>query len=185
MRVLAVLLTLASSLALAQDRYQASYPISESTVASSLSERGIAIAPNQVTLPMPLTATTPLPHLEVRAIQKLSQGEFRLQLRCHQVGECMSFVALVHAPNLERSLAKVTPDVSKMNHATSANDEVHVRPGEQVVLVLKDRHMTIQLPAIARDGASAGGSVHVSIRDHNKIFNAVVVDSGVVEGALD
>lgn len=202
MKALLILLSIAGSVAFAQDSNRLRYPITETIVANCLRTSGISVTPSQITLPMNLTAATPEPQLDIAATQKIADGEVRLELRCHRLGDCVAFDALVHAQDVKAIPAEVKPErtpnplsndrnlangTGKSGVRAGAEDRTssYLRVGAQAVLVIEDGQMRIHLPVIAMSSGSIGGRIQVCTLDRKKTFQAVVVDEGVVKGIIE
>ena len=57
--------------------------------------------------------------------------------------------------------------------------------GARAVLLIVDGRMRIHLPVIAMDSGSKGTRIRVCTLDRKKIFDALVVDGGTVQGAIE
>jgi hypothetical protein len=202
MRMIALLLPIAASLACAENSGGVRYPITETVVANFLRANGISVTSSEVTLPMKLTATTSEPQLEIAATRRIHDGQLRLELRCRRVGECVAFDAILDVDDAKLIRGEMDSELpssksvseenlgSTTRLATLRNDSVshgtfHLRIGAQVVLVIEDAQMQIHLPVIAMDSGSIGSLVRVSTLDRKKVFRALVEDAGLVKGVIE
>lgn len=201
MRPLALVLPMAASLAFAQQRKGMDYPITEAAVASLLRANGADVASSQVHLPMQLTATTAEPHLEIIATRRVANHEVDLEIHCQTAGECLPFDALVDIGAESKFAAGVYAGVSSGRPAPqhSARDlperpglpddstasSESLRVGMHAVLVIVDGPMRIHLPVIAMDSGAKGTRIRVCTLDRKKIFDALVVDGGTVQGVIE
>jgi Chaperone for flagella basal body P-ring formation len=197
MRTLVLLLPVAASLASANASGTVRYPITGPMVANFLQANGVNVTSAQVRLPMELTAATPDPQLEIVGTQTGRDGELRLELRCQRAGECLAFSALVYvgdekaipvAKKPEHSSDKLA-SIRSLSGATGPavlrSNSPGLRVGSQVVLLIEDGQMQIHLPVVAMDSGSSGGRVRVCTLNRKKVFQAVVVDAGVVRGVIE
>ncbi|HEV2575606.1 MAG TPA: flagella basal body P-ring formation protein FlgA [Acidobacteriaceae bacterium] len=195
MKLLALTLPMAASLAFAQQHQAMHYPIIETTVANLLHADGTNVTSSQVHLPMQLAAATPDPHLEIVAARKVTEHELDLEVRCQAIRECLPFDALVDTNDantitaLDRSArqpsAHAVPEKVSSPVEPIATMSDHLAAGAQVVLVIADGRMRIHLPAIAVDSGAKGTQIRVCTLDRKKIFHAVVVDGGTVQGVVE
>ena len=186
----------------AQTAPGARYPITESTVVSFLQSNGIFIAPSQVHLPMPLSAKSSLPELEVTAAQQVNHHQLQIGFRCVQAGECLPFNATLEVMNSDNVSAELRAVIASHSNISELADNsiagsLHAqvpalqakrvasklaRAGTRVCLIIRDGHMEIHLPVLMLDTAAAGKQVRVSSLDRKKVFSATVVDSQTVSG---
>ncbi|HEX5284314.1 MAG TPA: flagella basal body P-ring formation protein FlgA [Bryocella sp.] len=201
MKQLALVLTMAASLAFAQQRQEMHYPITEATVANLLRAKGTNVTSSQVHLPMQLTATTAEPRLEIVATHRVAEHELDLEVRCQAAGECLPFDALVDLKNAntigEAAYGGASSDISARHFSAHDVAELpslqgesiaspdYLRVGARAVLVIVDGGMRIHLPVVAMDSGSKGTRIRVCTLDRKKIFDVVVVDGGTVQGAVE
>jgi hypothetical protein len=181
----------------AQDASLRRYPMTQALVTQALKARGVNVDPSAVHLPMDLTATNPLPQLEITAAETLTEGHLRLQLRCGRRGECLPFNAM-----LDLRGADVLAAVAGIGNAADGADHLRseetssrppsavatalsrLRTGSQVTLVLEDDHMLIHLPAVALDSGAPGAEIRVRTSALGKMFRATVIDGTTVRGEM-
>lgn len=202
MRLLALLLPVAASLASAQKVGGVCYPITSATVADSLRANGVGVNSSQVRLPMKLTASVPAPQFEIVATRRVNDQEIRLELRCHGIDVCLPFDALVGVADANAVTVKMQPlrpgggstrgagPRSEIANDASRPDvkdgtAPQLRVGMQAVLVIEDGCMQIHFPVIAIDSGSLGSLVRVSTLDRKKTFRALVIGDGVVRGVIE
>lgn len=200
MKSLVLVLPMAASLAFAQQRNGMDYPITQAAVASLLRANGANVDSSQVHLPMQLTATTAEPHLEIVATRRVAKHELDLEVHCQATAECLPFDALVDindastiglgayggASSVEsarQSSRHDVPEQSSLPDESNASTD-YLRVGGRVTLVMVDERMRIHLPVIAMDSGSKGTRIRVCTLDRKKIFDAFVVDSQTVQGAV-
>ena len=202
MKLLALILSMAASLAFAQQRQGMHYPITEATVANLLHANGTSVDSSQVHLPMQLAAAIPDPHLEIVAARKVTEHELDLEVRCQATSECLPFDALVDtsdantiAASVRGSLspdksaqqlsAREVPEKSTPAVGSIAATSDHLHAGAQIVLVIVDGRMRIHLPAIAVDSGAKGAQIRACTLDRKKIFHAVVVDGKTAQEVVE
>ncbi|HEY4011122.1 MAG TPA: flagella basal body P-ring formation protein FlgA [Acidobacteriaceae bacterium] len=190
-------ITVTGALAVERPRYL----ISPVLIADVLWRYGVKVTPNEVQLPVSLSAIDPIPHLEIVSMTRVTDDVVQLQWRCRDAGECLPFYVLLNLPTvtatsliasarLKSGLAVRTPGQGAgpaQLHTPEVPEQAmaKVHPGSHVTLLLEDLQMRIQLPAVALDSGSPGADIRVATPDHRKIFRATVVDQSVVKGDLE
>lgn len=154
-------------------------------VASALSQQGLEVVADQLEMPARLSAMG-TPELQVIRAELVAPKMLRIRLACRQTAQCLPFLVLVHleanAPDLLK-LATLTEASSRQVPPSTLNSN-RLLAGQQVILVMEDKHMRISLPVIAIDSGAHGADVRVASLDHKQSYRATVESAALVRGVL-
>ena len=177
----------------------ARYPISTARIAEALIRYGLNVAAEDIRLPLPISAASSSPELELILARTAARNLVQLELRCRDSGKCLPFFVLIDVPDGAASalVADVRKDEqfqagagpgSPMSQGRAKNVQTspdRMRAGSHITLLLEDDQMQIQLPAVALDSGAPGLEVRVGTVDHRKTFRAMVVSPTVARGGLE
>lgn len=160
----------------------ARYPISKEQVAAAVSNGGVAVAPEQVTLLADVVASTRTPRLTVSSIQRWGNQRMMARLECESSDECLPFFVSVKvdpgvagAPSVVR--APLPASVSTPKHFL-------VKSGTPATLLLDGERVHIRLAVICMESGVAGQTIRAMDRDRKVVFRAQVIDGGLLQGRL-
>lgn len=203
-------LVIGCAVARAQGKLGQRYPLTANAIACSLHKDGLDVHPEDVHMPMMLSAAVSDPVLEMVGADRMPDGHLRLRLRCHKAGDCVAFsVTLTHGTGVP-SLLAAAPALPKINtapanaaatHLTERADEqsgesaqpssdkveapLSLHPGAKVTMLLDEGHIHIHLPVLLVEIASAGKETRVVTPDHKQVYRAVVLDATTVRGIIE
>lgn len=201
MKALALVLPIVASFAFAQQPQGMHYSITPAAIANLLHANGTNVASSQVHLPMQLTAAIPEPHLEIVRTRRVTEHELDLEIHCQATSECLPFDAVVDVNDANTMAAEArtggsfgmfarqssveeTTEKPSLPAESTASSVDRLQVGTQAILVIIDGRMRIHLPVIAMDSGYKGTIIRVCTLDRKKIFQAIVVNDAMVQGAV-
>jgi len=162
------------------------YAISANAVAETVSRIGVSVSADQITFPAAVVATTPVPALRIRSVEKLGDDRLLARLECMNSDECLPFFVDVHVrQGSEAQIATIAADAQQYqpsNHARGG--ALAVRSGSMVTLMLDGDHVHIRMQAICLQGGSPGQTIRVTDTKRRLVYQAQVVDASIVKGRL-
>ena len=163
----------------------ASHTISIEQISSAISDAGMPISPEEITLLSQVRATTDAPRLKVRSIQNGSDHAAIVRIECENPGECLPFFVKTRLsqnagsatapPILSPSLAVATRNASRA---------IVVRAGTQAVLLLEGDRVHIRITVVCIDNGTSGEKIRVRSIDNRQLYVAEVVDATLLKGSL-
>jgi hypothetical protein len=153
-------------------------------VAHTLSNRGMQIPENQISLLARVVATEPHPVLDIISVAPFgeslstrhSQSRSKVKLGCHLAGICLPFYAIVSWPKEaavgagENESLPVSADIK-----LTADAPVTMRVGTHAMLVISDTRSRIEVTVISLESGNAGDRIRVASSDHKQLYSAVVM----------
>ncbi|MGA2570219.1 MAG: hypothetical protein ABSF23_06835 [Terracidiphilus sp.] len=162
------------------------YAITPGLVAATMSQAGMQVTPDQVTLLANVVATTPAPALKVASVQKLNDRRFLARMECRKSEECLPFfVSLGAGQKGGVQGAPISPDLqlAGLTPRTAARAIV-LRNGSPAKLLLDGNHVHISIPVICLESGAPGQTIRVTDKAHRMVFMAEVVDGTLLKGRL-
>jgi hypothetical protein len=173
-----------------QDRFE----LTARQVVQALSEKGINVSEQQVSLLAEVVASEPNPHLDILKVE--SAGGFRLgkdsgsqswfRVACHEPGTCLPFYAAVSrtgATNVLATGAFPAPPAARQP-ALKPIHAVTMRVGAHAMLVMDDNRAHIQIAVISLENGVAGHEIRVASPDHKQVYVAEVVSAHMLKGSF-
>jgi hypothetical protein len=160
--------------------------VSSLRIAQAIRRAGVTVEPDQIQLLFRAQPMAPDAKLEVVHIVKLRADVMRAEMRCRDRRECMPFYVLLHDTPAERSEETASNRFATDFAQASAVKikERLIRTGDPATLILEDRNMRITLRVICLENGARGERVRVSSTDHKRIYQAEVIDPGLLKSAL-
>ena len=162
-------------------------PITAAEVAAAISEAGMAITAEQVTLLTDITSATASPSLKVDLIEPWGDHRMKVRLDCASGQECMPFFVAVRCA---QQLA-AEPGTTAMNHSPAPAAPARVDPksilmhtGAPATLFLEGGRVHIRLAVICLENGALGQTIRVASRDHRQTYVATIVDEEVLRASL-
>jgi flagellar basal body P-ring formation chaperone FlgA len=154
-------------------------------VAEAISAAGAPISADQVVFLGEVRATPDARFAMVGVGGHNSNGT-AVKLRCQSSRDCLPFYVVLQGGEVAKTLAHLATAASAGGHGRTAGAEKQraVKGGDRATLVLEGKDMRIVMPVICLQNGSLGQSIRVSSRDHKKIYEAEVVETGLVKGTL-
>jgi len=160
----------------------AHYPISTEQVAATMSQAGVAIQSNQVTLLSEVVSTTTSPVLKVRSIQPWGGEKMMARVECESSLECVPFLVSVHVNASEQAQALLSLPSPTTPVALRTTPVVH--NGSPAILELEGKRVHIRLSVICLERGAPGQMIRASSADRRVVFRAKVIDGSLLKGSL-
>lgn len=162
------------------------FAISNGIIAAVISQTGLEIAPEQVSLLTEVVATTPAPVLKVRSIEKLDKQRLLARMECENRDECLPFFVSIQ---VGQSSATQTFMSSTKASATDTAPQSSVKSvvlhvGSMATLQLDGDHVHIRIPVICLESGSPGQTIRATDKNHRVVYSAQVIDGSLVKGRL-
>ncbi|MGD0797092.1 MAG: hypothetical protein ABR910_05140 [Acidobacteriaceae bacterium] len=180
-RLISVLI-LAAGAAIPAVAANARAPISVAQVAGAISNVGIAISPEQVTLLADVVATTSSPKLTVESMERWGDHRMKVRMNCADA-ECLPFFVAIQWGQTEPvPAAFAARTATKPAPVKTDSGAIVVRAGAPAILMLEGDHIHIQLPVICLESGSVGQTIRVATQDRRQTFMAEVGDESALKG---
>ena len=162
-------------------------PLTNAMVVQALHVRGVEINAANVHLPMSLYAVGPSPTLTLAGVDRETNNQLRLRLRCVRSADCVAFGVTLDVVGAEGdavlALGAVSPSVlpgrGRMSHVAV------LHAGEHLALSIQQKHLSLKLSCVAIDTGLQGETIRVSTLDHRSIFHAVVTGPAAARGVAE
>lgn len=191
-RLIAILLAATAALSgwgqsPSQAQAQNHFVVTAHQVARTLSDRGMSIADDHVSLLANVVATEPNPVLDLLSIKPWGTGasgpqsgsRSLIELACHSPGACLPFYAVVTGQAKTPVAASVASPIAAITRHATFN--AIMRAGTHATLVMEDKRSHIQLTVISLENGNAGDKIHVASPDHKQVYLAEVVNANLLK----
>lgn len=159
------------------------YAITTELIAAAVSNNGVAISPEQITLLANVFASVARPQLHVMSVDRTENQRTVIRLECAEPEQCLPFfVTLRSDEGTNWQLAANAAHASSTPKTQPA--AVVVRSGSSTTLLLDGRHVHITLPVICLENGAAGQTIHVTSPDRRQSYLAQVANDGTLKGRL-
>lgn len=157
------------------------YAITTERIAEAVSNRGVQISPQQVTLLAGVVASVPNPELKVQSIDRAGVQGVIARIACADSAQCLPFlVALrVNDSDVAATVTRPAASVSMPRPATFA-----VRQGATTALFLDGAHVHISLSVICLENGAPGQTIRATSVDRKQVFTVQVASNGTLRGRL-
>jgi hypothetical protein len=174
----------------AQSQSQDCFALNPQQVARALSDRGMQIAQDHISLLANVVATEPHPVLDVLSFESLgirwssghAEAHSLVKLGCHLPGKCLPFYAIVSWP--EGTTAPGggagTPFASA-NNKLKANAAITMRVGTHAMLEMDDQRSHVKVSVISLENGNAGDRIRVSSPDRKQVYTAEVIGANLLK----
>jgi hypothetical protein len=173
-----------------QDRFS----LTARQVVQTLSDKGMKVTDEQVSLLARVVATEPNPQLDILQVEPIgdlgsekdsgTQSWFRVA--CHQPGTCVPFYVAVSWPQDTTVRAagalSASPGVRRAELKPIVAITMHV--GTHATLVMDDNRSHIQIAVISLENGVAGHEIRVASPDHKQVYVAEVVSAHLLKGSF-
>ncbi len=162
------------------------FTINAVAIAAAVSDAGLNISPEQVRLPLQLTAGSQNPALRVSGAELLADNRLHVRLSCNEPGSCLPFFVVLSFHDKTAALTAF----SALNSSFSSELPIRhasgpaLHAGDRTVLLMEDEHMRISLPVVSIDSGRIGSEIRVSSLDRKKTYQGTVLSAQVVKGRL-
>jgi hypothetical protein len=166
------------------------FAITVRQVVQTLSEKGIRVTDQQVSLLANVVAIEPNPALEIVTVSPLEQRSSPLQstnrsiirLACHLPGTCLPFYAIVSWPQgVTKGVADTPDSYTAASILFGPKAPITMRAGTLARLVMDDERSHIQVAVISLESGAVGRRIRVTSTDHKQIYVGEVVSANVLK----
>ncbi len=177
--------------------------ITTAQVAAAISDMGMTVSAQQITLLSDAATRTSAPSLKVQSMEPWGDLRMKVRMGCASLDQCLPFYVAVsrnpHSAANAVSLVSAVSPVSPLSAdaarslptappvtplATPRATSVVVKSGSSAVLLLDSNHVHIQLVVVCLENGSVGQTIRVASKDHRQKYTAEVCDGGVLKGRL-
>ena len=161
--------------------------ITPAQIAAAITNAGVKVSAEQVTLLTEVTAASAAPGLEVQSMEPWGIRRMRVRLTCGASEQCLPFFVAVRFGNegatQPDSAASDRPPLAALPAATDPSSFA-VRSGAKATLLLDSGHVHIRLIVVCLESGAAGQTIRVSSIDHRQTYRAKVVGDAVLRASL-
>jgi len=160
--------------------------ITAAQIAGAISDAGIKVSADQVTLLSDVVSRTASPALKVEGMERLAGHRLRVRLDCSKPEECLPFYVIVRADEsgAETFAPPLVQSSSAISPARQPASTFAVRAGAPAVLLLEGSHVHIQLSVVCLENGAPGQTIRVASPDRRRTYMAEVVDGTTLRGRL-
>jgi hypothetical protein len=176
-------LILAAAAAIPAAAETAREAISPAQVAGAISNAGVKISAQQVTLLADVVSTAPDPKLVMESMERWGDHRMKVRMNCANA-ECLPFyVSIQWGPTEPIPAAFANGAAATGSPARAMPSAVVLRAGSTAILMLEGDHIHIQLPVVCLESGTVGQTIRVESKDHKQTFMAQVGDATLLKGA--
>jgi hypothetical protein len=155
--------------------------INPTQVAGAISNAGIKISPEQVTLLADVVANQADPTLVVESMERWGDNRMKVRMNCAN-SECLPFFVAVQWGQNEPTAAGFASRGAV--GASSSVKPIVLRAGSTATLILNSDHVHIKLPVVCLESGTVGQTIRVSSLDHRQTFTAQIGDPAALKGTI-
>jgi len=159
------------------------YPITAEQVAAAVTNQGVQVDPDQITLFSHVMANVAGPELKVQSIERAGDQRALARLACVDARQCLPFVVALHISK-ETALSAAAFNPPAPAETRSRPSPLTVRAGAPARLLLEGPHIQISLTVICLDNGAPGQIIRATDRDHRRQYIVQVKQDGTLEGKL-
>ena len=157
------------------------YAITTERIAAAVSSNGVAVSPDQVTLPANVVARVADPVLKMTSIDRAGDGRATARLECAQANQCLPFIVTLR-------MTAVPVAMSSPGRSPASTQSKPVPPavhaGSPATLQLEGAHVHIVLSVTCLENGAIGQTIRATSQDRSKVYIVQVVHEGILEGRL-
>ncbi len=173
--------------------------ITATQVATAISELGMAVSAQQITLLTDAVTTSVAPSLKVQSMEPWGDRRMKVRMGCARLDQCLPFYVAVSrdrqsTANAATPLTAVSPSSPVTASAGRSSMEnpprtpraanIVLKSGAPAVLLLDGNHVHIQLVVVCLEDGAVGQTIRVASKDHRQRYTAEVCNGGVLKGRL-
>jgi hypothetical protein len=172
--------TLAAAAALPAAAAPIRHAVTPAEVVAAMSNIGMQISPDQVTLLAEVVTSTGNPQLTVKSMQRWDDHRVMVRLECANREQCLPFFVGLRLSQEETSQAAALSAL----RTTTKTAAPAVRIGSPATLLLDGDHVHIRVAVICLQNGTTGQTIRATDKDHRVVYTAEVVDGGVLRARL-
>jgi hypothetical protein len=173
-----------ASAALSAAAAPAHHPISADQISSAISDAGMAVAPEQVTLLTRVWATTDTPRLKVRSIENSGNHTAIVRMECESPEQCLPFFVKTQMDHVGSTTAPSMTVRASPGATRVGSKPIVMRSGSQAVLSLEGDRVHIRIPVVSIQEGSPGDKIRVRACSNRQLYVAEVIDATSLKGRL-
>ena len=170
---------------------QRGFALTAHQVARTLSNSGIQISEEQVSLLARVVATDPDPALDILSVEPLDvqlaakypEARTRVKMACHQPGTCLPFFVVVRFSEgtAERGASASGSAAAFGSEFLKPGGLITMRAGTRATMVMDDGRSHIQVAVISLENGITGHKIRVASPDHKQIYVAEVLGANLLK----
>jgi len=189
-KYLAIVLVVAAGLPFgAQGQSQQRFAVSGVEIAQALSDQGIRISDDQVSLLARVVATDAHPQLDILSVApfgvlsntKHSEAQSLVKLGCRRPGACLPFYVFVKEEKGGSVSGPAGTPLASPKLRAGKNAAITIRSGTHAVLLMDDSRSHVQMAVISLEDGSAGDRIRVASPDRKQILTAEVIGANLLK----
>jgi hypothetical protein len=157
------------------------YAITTEQIAAAMSSNGVAVSPDQVTLPASIVASVADPMLKMKSLDRAGDGLATARLECAEANQCLPFIVTLR-------MTAVPVAMSSPGRPPASTQSKPVPPavhaGSPATLQLEGAHVHITLSVICLQNGGIGQTIRATSQDRSKVYIVQVIHEGMLEGRL-
>lgn len=160
----------------------ARYAITTERIAEAVSNGGVQVSPQQVTLLAGVVASVANPELKVQSIDRAGSQGVIARIACADSAQCLPFLVALRVKDDE--IAVATTARPAVNVSLSRPTSFAVKQGATTALFLDGAHVHISLSVICLENGAPGQTVRATSVDRHQVFTVQVASDGTLRGRL-
>jgi hypothetical protein len=162
--------------------------ITTAQIAAAITDAGLKVSEEQVTLLADVVAKTSTPALQVQSMERWGDHRLRVRLACATSDQCLPFMVSVRcsqdcSPHPASGGAR--PMSAGVNETRRTIPGAYVvRAGSSATLRIDGGHVHIELSVICLENGAAGQTIRVASNDRSRTYTAQVVDGTLLRSVL-
>jgi hypothetical protein len=158
------------------------YDITTERIATAVTNSGVQVAPDQVTLFTNVVASVANPELKVQSIDRTGDGHAIARVACTDSAQCLPFMVTLRVSN--GANLEIASNRPVSYGSTYKPAQFAVRQGSTTALFLDGAHVHISLSAICLENGVPGQTIRATSLDRHQTFTAQVTSDGTLRGRL-
>lgn len=158
------------------------YAITAERIAEAVSNSGMQVSPEQVTLLSGVVSSVANPELKVQTIDRAGDQRAIARIGCANTQQCLPFVVALRVKDDEGTQMASYRPVSSGSMSRPAS--FAVRQGLTTALFLDGNHVHIRLSVICLANGIPGQTIRATSLDRQQVFTVQVASDGTLRGRL-
>ncbi len=163
----------------------AQYEVTQEQVAAAITDHGVQISSDQVTLLTAVVANVANPRLQVQSVDRTGTQRAIARLECADSRQCLPFIVSLRLDQTENTVMALSSSQRPSPAIPQTRPSpVILRAGSPAILLLNGAHVHIRLTVICLDNGTLGQTIRATDRDRRQVYTARVTEDGILEGRL-
>lgn len=162
-----------------------SYPITQKQIAAAVTDGGLQVSANEVSLLANVVATVRQPVLRLSSVQPAANHLLIARMECANAEQCIPFMVALRVNGIAPQTA-VKDIEPRPRPYRPANRPVTllVRAGSRAILLLNGPHVHIRIPVICLENGTMGQTVRAANPDRSQYYTVRVAGDQLLKGRL-